>query len=125
MVFSADELWKAPDLTKLPLVDVRGAPTYQTNSSHFIGFQSPDTRPDWCSKPTQAKLVRPADWLSKDSLLNSSEDVAKYLATVQHDVDGLVAEFVGAARAKGLDIKENRLPESLTILELEKATQTA
>jgi hypothetical protein len=77
MMFSVDEVWHAPDLGRLRLIDIRNAPKF-ASGRHFIAFQKPDGPASWCSDPVPAGSVTPVEWAggSRRSLLTAVELLA-------------------------------------------------
>jgi hypothetical protein len=111
LLSSADDVYDEPDLDKLRIVPVKGAPAL-TPGRHFIAFQDASSQPFWCSEATEGSAKSLREW--------ATEPPTRPRPMLRQEL----SRFLGRVRTVVSDVDHNkkaamgRLPHSLTIVEL-------
>ncbi len=120
MVFNIDDIWQAPDLRKLRLVDISTAPSYfSPDEDHFITFQrKDDPRPLWCSDPETGRSYGFSDWIPPKDFgpLNGKkllDLIGRAYTTIRNEYHEKGSENLFYKTKDFFDI----IPESFTIYE--------
>jgi hypothetical protein len=85
MMFSVDEVWDAPDLNKLRMVDVRSAPVLGAGR-HFLCFRKKDSDGDWCSEPVPASSISAQEWAMRQLELLTPLELLEQLEGVVSNI---------------------------------------
>lgn len=111
MLFGPDAMYDKPDLDRLRLVPLRGAPTYADNDRHFIAFRAQvDPAPVWCSDPIGAESTTVSEWMFSNGGPKAGNG---------RDMIALVRRYLEVAATKnGVPVEEASV-QALTIIEFE------
>jgi len=86
MVFTQEQLWKAPDLELLRLVSLTNSPKYDGDGErHFIFFKKPTDAPVWASTPVPAHAMSGREFAKHLRLMELTELVATLQRITQVD----------------------------------------
>lgn len=111
MLFGPDAMYDKPNLDRLRLVPLRGAPTYTDDERHFIAFRSEgDPVPVWCSEPVDAKSVTVGEWVFSDGGPRARDG---------REMIAMVRRYLEIAATKNGAPVEQASVQALTIIEFE------
>lgn len=113
MVFEPYELFEEPDLDRLRIVPVQGAPPKDDGDRHFVYFAKTDAQPEWRSEPVPGRSLSFEEWLRRQHLLTAAE-LSKLLdiqASVMEEGLSYAARFRRWTTANQLTIIEFGPPE--------------
>jgi hypothetical protein len=98
MIFSIEDVRRAPAISDLQFVDIRTAPSgWVTNEKHAICFQTPQAAPVWCSDPipgesrTWRQVVESLTDLSGDEVFSLISE-AKSIKQISGDFSKLMLQ---------------------------------
>lgn len=116
-MFSLDEIYDVPDLARVQIVDVSGAPTgWVTTERHFIAFRDEnDSTPMWCSTPIPGHSMTTGRWLNSNSAPGrfSGVELIRFLSDVK--------KHLVAGRSREFEAEPMPFPWSLSVIELRPA----
>jgi hypothetical protein len=117
MIFDSNEIYDAPNLDLLRMVDVATSPTtFKANERHFIAFKDKtDVIPVWLSEPIPAESMGFKEWAAKSTGLSrmSGEDVV----VLMNKASNAIREMTLKSYEFNIPKTDLYIPESFTLVE--------